>query len=558
MLSIVKRSGVDASCEKRFTRSRGRKRRLSYTALLVAILVAGYSRGRSYTRADVCAAIAGFSPEVARSLGVLDADGKWHVPRYKVVNRMIKRLERSLRWAWTHEDILHGLEWFAASLITASVPRKIRRSVKTIAIDGTPIEAWGCTKEFTKQKELEKDAYANWRKASLENPELPDPELKRELLAKEARRRGLKVGRDGRIIRGADEDARAGWMTATNSRSGKYFVGYELTAAVAVADLSWNGRNPYKFNFGPEVRPYILSISLNPAGTNPGPIGVETVRGARRAAPKINRVIADRGFTLKREKFLRELHKERIDVVMDYPQRMVEQADSVHLGERDESAYMHCGTLLSASMPKYWRTPPKELLDDEEKLIAWYTKRWTLWRLSFKGWLEGGGMKLQQPCCAGRISSQPATAASGSYDTPLVSAPSDGKCCEGQVNAHGPEVDHFQKVPYHTKVWHKVYGKNRAVVEGVFGDLKKKGGLSRGFCQALGLAANTIAATVAAVAHNVRQSAMPDPAGDNGSSSDDSEDDGEGTDLSSTFNDPIDGGDDPACDGKSPDRAPPS
>ena len=195
--------------------------------------------------------------------------------------------------------------------------------METIVIDGTPVEAWGCTKEFTKQKELEKDAYAYWRKESLDNPDLPEPELKKALLAEEARKRGLRVGRDGRIIRGADEDARAGWMTATNSRSGKYFVGYELTAAVAVRTLRWNGRNPYKFKFGPEVRPYVLAISMNPAGTNPGPIGVETVRRAREAAPKVNRVIADRGFTLKREKFLRELHKERIDVVMDYPKRMV-------------------------------------------------------------------------------------------------------------------------------------------------------------------------------------------------------------------------------------------
>ena len=531
---------------------------LSWKALLVAILVAGYSRGRSYTRADVCAAIAGFSPEVARNLGVLDADGKWHVPRYKTVCRMIKRLERSLRWGWTHEDMLYGLEWFSASLIIASVPRSIRRSVKTIVIDGTPIEAWGCTKEFTKQKELEKDAYANWCKESLENPDMPEPELKKELLAREARKRGLRVGRDGRIIRGSDEDARAGWMTATNSRPGRYFVGYELVAGVAVVDLKWNYRNPARFKFGPAVRPYILSISVNPAGNNPGPIGVETVRRAREAAPRVNRVIADRGFTLKREKFLRELHRERIDVVMDYPKRMVERAKDVYLGERAEPAYMHCGTLLSASMPKYWRTPPKELLGDEEKLTEWYTRRWKLWRMSFKGWLNGGGMKLQQPCCAGRISSQPATAASGSYNVPLVSSPSDGKCCAGQVNAHAPEVDHFQKVPYYTEVWHAVYGPSRAVVEGVFGDMKKKGGLSRGTCQALGLAANTIAATAAAVAHNVRQSAMPDPAGINGSGSDDSEDDGDEVNMASTSDGSISGDDSPDSGRQSPDRAPPS
>ena len=43
------------------------------------------------------------------------------------------------------------------------------------------------------------------------------------------------------------------------------------------------------------------------------------------------------------------------------------------------------------------------------------------------------------------------------------------------------------------------------MVEGVFSAMKKKGGLSKGTCQALGLAANTIAAAAAAVAHNIRE-----------------------------------------------------
>ena len=104
----------------------------------------------------------------------------------------------------------------------------------------------------------------------------------------------------------------------------------------------------------------------------------------------------------------------------------------------------------------------------------------------------------------------------------------------------------------------RYYAQGRAVVEGVFGDMKKKGGLSRGTCQALGLAANTIAATAAAVAHNVRQSAMPDPEGNNGSGSDDSEDHGDGADMSPASDDAIDGDDNPDRGIEAPDRAPPS
>ena len=512
MISVVERSGVVPFLDARFARRRGRKQKVSYKALLVAILIAMHSEARSYTRAGVCLALAGLKPSIARSLGVLDADGQWHIPSYKSANRMIKRMERALRSGWLSGDTVCDLDWFAASMIRASVPRRVRRSVKTIVIDSTAVYAWGCTKEFTKQKELEKDAYAHYRKMSLEHPDLPEPELKRALLAEEARKRGLRVGRDGRIIRGADEDARAGWKTATNSEPGKYFGGYELTAAVATQTVEWNGRNGGKFKLGPRVPRYILAISMNPAGNNPGPIGVETVKTARRIAPRLNRVVADRGFTLKREHFLRELKKEKFDVVMDFKQSAINQTEPIRLGERQEEAFIHCGTILPRWTPKAWRKPPAELLTRERKqdLKDWYARRAALYRYTAKDWLKGGGLKLQCPRCAGRASSHPATAASGSYSKPYMGAPPAGQCCGGMVNADVVEVDRYQKLPYGTEVWYAAYSKARAIVEGTFGDLKKKGGLSRGTCEALGLAANTIAALAAAVAHNVKKAVSLD------------------------------------------------
>ena len=553
MISVVDRSGVLPAVGKLFTGRRGKKTAITYRALLVAMLLAMYTNGRSYTRADVCAAIPGMKPTVARKLGVLDDDGQWHIPKYKSVCWMIKRLERKLRWGWDYESTRCDLAWFAASLIRASVPRKIRRSVDTIVIDGTAVEAFGCTKQFTKQKELERDAYANYRKASLENPQMPEPEQKKELLAAEAKKKGLRVGPDGRIIRGADEDARVGWRTATNSQPGKYYVGYELTAAVAAQSVIWNGKNAKKFKLGPEVPRYILSISMNPAGNNPGPAGVETVRAARMVAPKVNRVVADRGFTLKRETFLRVLHKEKIDVVMDYKKAVVDNHTPAVIGQRRESVFMHCGTILPRWMPKYWRKPPTELLGDGKKLTDWYNRRAALYRFSFKGWLKGGGMKLQCPQCAGRVGSGTATAASGSYSKPLRSVPPAGECCGGQVNAAPIEVDQFQKLPYGTQIWVKAYKAPRAVVEGVFSAMKTKGGLSKGTCQALGLAANTVAATLAAVAHNIREAKA------HGVTDDDYNDCGRGgddgrADMAPATGNPATVDDSPR---RAPDRAPP-
>ena len=155
--------------------------------------------------------------------------------------------------------------------------------------------------------------------------------------------------------------------------------------------------------------------------------------------------------------------------------------------------------------PKYWRKPPAEILNDEEALTKWYNRRAALYRYSFHDWLRRGGMRLQCPRCAGRIGGEAATEASGSYKKPLRKVPPAGQCCGGKVRAAPVEVDQFQKLPYGTQVWQKAYGVPRAVVEGVFSSMKAKGGLAKGTCQALGLAANTIAATAAAVAHNIRE-----------------------------------------------------
>ena len=505
MTSVVDRSDVAPPIERKFTGERGRKKTIPYRALLVAMMLAMDSLGRSYTRADVCAAIVGMKSSVARELGILDEKGKWTIPSYKTVCRMFKKLEEGLLEGWNDGETRCDLEWYAASLLRASVPRKVRRSVDTIVIDSTAVKAFGCTSVYAKQKELEKDAYANYRKESLENPDLPDPELRAKLLAEEAERQGLRVGPDNRIIRGADEDARAGWKTATSSEPAGYFVGYELTAGVSAQSVSWNGKEATKYRLGPEYPKYILAISMNPAGNNPGPAGTETVRAARNTAKRIRRVVADRGFTLKRDTFLREMHADKLDVVMDYKQSVVATCEPTTLGQRKQPVFMHCGTPMPKWTPKYWRKPPAEILNDEEALTKWYNRRAALYRYSFHDWLKRGGMRLQCPRCAGRIGGEAATEASGSYKKPLRKVPPAGQCCGGKVRAAPVEVDQFQKLPYGTSVWQEAYHPPRALVEGTFSAMKHKGGLSKGTCQARGLAANTMAAIAAAVAHNLRE-----------------------------------------------------
>ena len=152
---------------------------------------------------------------------------------------------------------------------------------------------------------------------------------------------------------------RAGWATATNKRRGHFFVGYDLHIVVPSRSIGWQG-NPRNYQVGPKVELYVLGMVLVPAGTNPGPAGYDAVMKARAIAPRIREVVADRAYTVKREKFLRPLHKEKINVVMDYPKAMVVRSDPITLGKREQPAIMNAGTI----MPN-WVSPDRYTLPED-------------------------------------------------------------------------------------------------------------------------------------------------------------------------------------------------
>ena len=511
MIKVVERSGVLDALETRMHRRLGRKRKVGIKAVVVCIQIAAHI-ARSYRRSDVCAVLAGLHPAVAADLGLVDAHGCPTVIRYKTLARTIKVLERWLWWGWYADGEQCNPVWFANAMVAASVPRRIRRTVTAVAVDSTPWKAWSVSRTYAKQSDLtkqaglkamaiiENDPYARHRRDVLENPDLPEPETRKHKLAAAAKRLGLEVGEDGRIIRGKDRDMRVGWATGTAKRSGHFFVGYDLHVVVASRTISWQGQ-PDKFQMGPRMPPYVLAMSLTPAGKNPGPVGYDAVMKAREIAPNIREVIADRGYTLKRESFLRRLHKRDIAVVMDYPQRMVDKPTAITVGKRKQPALMHCGTILPVWTPEEWLTPPDRLRrkGNEFELQKWYAERARLYRWSSNGRPEKGSRQFQCPVHAGRMTIP--SAESKSYEMPLIS-PGSSACCDGKVTARCKELDVYQEHPYGTPVWFKSYHR-RSVVESDIGKLKNEADdLGKKGCQALGIAANTMAAVAAVVAYN--------------------------------------------------------
>ena len=506
IISVVERSGVLPHLQTKLKGRRGRKPRVSIQALLVCIMLAMYLL-KSYRRSDVVAVLYGLPPAIAEQLGLLDDNGDMKPVQYKRVVFQIIRLEALLLLGWNSGTVRCDSSWFSNSMVLASVPRPVRRSIKAVIVDSTSVEGWARTLHYVRQSDIEKDAFALHRKRILDNPDLPEPEPMSALVAAAARKRGVEVGPDGRIIRTKDLHSRVGHASAIGKRPARFFVGYELTTVVACRTISWNGQ-PDIAHRGPKVRPYILAIDVTPAGQNPGPIGLRAVLNAIKAAPGINEVVADRAYTVKREHFVRPLHQRNINVVMDYPKSMIGRPDNGTLGRRRQNVVLHCGTVLPDWIANNKRKPPAHLRckGNEKKLEEWYNERYRhsgyRTRGARKKAVKGGGKQFQCPACAGHAPT-PNTPAS-SYSAPLTAAPGGGvRCCGGKVSARLEDLDTYQEHPYGTTVWRLSYGR-RSTVEGPNGKLKAAEGLGGGACQAFGLPANTMAATAAVVAYNLK------------------------------------------------------
>lgn len=507
IVSVVERCGVLAHLMPKMTPRRGPKARASIKALLVCIVMAAYLKTKCYKRSDVVAVMYGLHPDIAQMLGLLDQHGDFKPIRFKRVACQLLRFEALLWLGWNSGAVRCDLGWFSNAMVAASVPRRVRRQIKAVAVDSTPVKAWARTIHYVKQDHIDKDALAMHREQILDDPDLPEPAPMSALKAAAARRRGVEVGPDGRIIRSKDRDARAGHASATRKRKAHKFVGYDLTTVVACRTIAWSGR-PDRYKLGPAVRAYILAVDLNPAGQNPGPSGLRAVLDALNLAPGITEVVADRAYTVKRERFVRPLHELAMNVVMDYPKRLLTDPDNETLGKRRQGVVTHCGTPLADWTPAESVTPSAKnrRKANTEQLETWFNDRFRQygWRSTGPLYKPDGnirGREFKCSVCAGH-GNHPGTPAK-SYDAPMPAAPAGSRCCGGKVSARIKDLDTWQEHPFGTTVWKKSYAR-RPTVEGPYGKLKAKAGLGGEACQAFGLPANTIAATAAAVAYNLK------------------------------------------------------
>ena len=478
--NVIDASGVVPYLERRLHEHPGSPSRLGAEALLTATLLTA-EIAASYRRSDITAVLAGLDAVTIGELGLCEPGGEWKPLTYSVTASQTKRLEDALRDGWVDDDgTVCDLEWLTHALLTASVPLATRAAVTASAVDATPFEGWAVTRDYSRVP----DPLLEHRRAVLEDPDLPEPDLTR--LARQGNGGIGTYGPDGRLQRTLDPDVRTGWRTATAKRTAGTYSGYEVTLAVACASVHWSG-NPDKIAMGEPIPPYILALDVTPGGTNPGPVGYRTVERSRLVAPGIVEVIADRGYTVKRVDFVRRLHRANIDVVMDYTQRVRQRPTAMTFRGGQETILEHCGTLLHHWMPPSLQAPPKNL--SGQRLAAWYSSRARLYRWSSHRHFEGGKKQFRCPVCAGRANSP--TSATNSPTVPLIAAPTGATaCCGGLLTVNLEHLDRYQAVPYGTHASHVSYGR-RNQAENVNKMVKDKGGLSSGSCRAFRTPAHT-------------------------------------------------------------------
>ena len=517
VLDAVRRAGVaqdlEAHVDGPWPRP-GPKRRVSVEALLVAMIIAARDDAKSYHRAAVTLALIGLDAAVAHELEIC-TKRKWKDIRYKMIARRLKDLESALLLGWFQDGEYRNFDWLATRLLGASIPQAARRAIRAAALDETPRPMWSRrTTVLENQAELEKAAEERWREQNPNRPVPSDPHERIPMIEAEAARRGYRVGPDGRLIHGKDPDARMGYATATSELPGGFFVGYGLTLLVACREARWRG-NLNELELGEEIPLYILALAVTPAGTDPGPVGGRVFTAGRENAPNLTDVTADRGYSTKRESFVRLVHQAGVNLTQDYKQFVRRTVRTIPIGSTAatrDSVHIHCGTFLPAWINRYWEKPPARLLRPDKKaaLAKWYALRATLLRWADRGYYKTkageitGDKRFKCPACAS-FCDDPTTNRPTSYDHPPLAKPGTTRCCGGGVvTIKARDLDEYQLVPYGTPAWHTAYGR-RNLVETVNSMFKPEKGREIGKCQAFGLAANAMASIALAVAHNLTE-----------------------------------------------------
>ena len=420
-----------------------------------------------------------------------------------------------------------------ADICKATIPAKRLKNAKAISVDQTAFETFYRTTDFHRQADIDL--------LIKEGKPLPDD---------------VELGPDGKLIRCTDLDARGGYRSASSATGFKdtRFTGYHVTFAVLTRPVHWSGQAD-ALKEHPDVPPYILNFSVDPASNNVGHMSTRVVSDALSIAPGIREVLVDRGISQLGEAFVRPVRQLGLDITMDLKKDEISTTMiAVGTGKHKQHLYTAEGAFYPLWLPNYFKEVPEGLTTNE--LRTWYAKR-ARYRWS-AGQRVDGGIQFQCPQCAGRVVTNLKTHRKNVR--PNKSAPSvvvthnADSCCKGLTTIPFDMLNRWQQIPWGTRAWKKAYSR-RLQVENVNGMVKANGGLDPEFCRARGLGSRTLATLALVVIHNLKL-AMTDPLADDADDDADDDTNGTGDDSEVETNDDILDSEDDLVAGHST-RAPP-
>ena len=421
----------------RFLRNHpGQKSRISTKALLLGMVLAAYETGR-YLRSDICSFLNGLDYRLGIELGLWTWDTR-HPVTYTMTQKQIKRLETAIFEAhWSSDGQPRSIDWFMDTFLTDTIPPHARKGIIAASLDWTPMPTWAVTLDYRIEEEIRK---------------VQEPEDTGEIGSLDLR---------DRAVRSADGDARGGHRTATNKTPAGGFNGYYGHMPVPTRGATWNG-NPWALNLGvlpPKYVPYGRAI---PAQNDNALNGLHAVLVALETFPNLKEIIADKGYTIYGEAFVRPLHQMGINVVMDYTEAHQKTVETVTIGpegEQQQVLLLHCGTFLVEWTPDYFLIPPENLTGKE--LADWYAERakyrWTPIGKPDKN----GNIRFRCPQCDGRVKTNAKTRIRSKRSrrkAPHAINIDQEHCCNGTITIPVEELDTYQHIPYGTPAWQKRYG----------------------------------------------------------------------------------------------------
>ncbi len=357
-----------------------------------------------------------------------------------------------------------------------------------LAIDTTASQGWASTQEFAVESKV-RAAHAD-----------PDDEGYDEY-------GDVELGDDGRVIRGADKEARAIYQTGTGKRIARVVTGFYHLYSTITRTLRYHG-DPYHIEIGDPVANFIVGFDVTTAEDPEA--GIAVYDSAADIAGDITQVHADMGFTKYIERFLAHLRERGSDPILRQPVTALKHPKKVYVGKRKREYWYYCGYFFPP-----WLSEDDLLLPEgaDQKTREAHFARLAGMALTRNQALPGGTTQLECPQCSGRVTSDRKTRRKNVEENPNAehliaetTVDENGEplyCCESTtIHITAKQARHFQLPPYGTRA-HRIAAGYRNPVEGSNSIVKDKGGLEPGWCRMFGRSAQLFGGLMLVLAHNM-------------------------------------------------------